>query len=156
MELAQCHLHHTPFDFYWMIVALQRCVRFCPTAKAISYMYTCAQRFSCVQLSVTLWTVARQAPLSTGFSRQEYWSGLPCPPPGDLPHLGMDPTSRMSPTLTVGFFTTSPPRKPICMHLSSLSEKAMAPYSSARACKILWTEEPGRLQSMGSLRVGHN
>ena len=37
-------------------------------------------QFSCVRLVVTLWTIARQAPLSTGFSRQEYWSGLPCPP----------------------------------------------------------------------------
>ena len=41
--------------------------------------------FSCVWLFVTLWTVAGQAPLSMGFSRQEYWSGLPRPPPGDLP-----------------------------------------------------------------------
>ena len=120
MELAQCHLHHTPFDFYWMIVALQRCVRFCPTAKGISYMRTCAQCFSCVQLFVTLWTVACQAPLSMGFSRQVYWSGLPCPPPEDLPHLGMEPTSLMSPTLAAGFFTTAPRRKPICIHLSSL------------------------------------
>ena len=39
------------------------------------------------------WTVTRQAPLSTGFSRQEYWSGLPFPPPGDLPDPGMEPTS---------------------------------------------------------------
>ena len=42
-------------------------------------------RFSCVQYFVTLWTVVQQAPLSMGFSRQKYWSGLPCPPPGDLP-----------------------------------------------------------------------
>ena len=41
--------------------------------------------FSCVQLLATLWTVALQAPLSVGFSRQEYWSGLPCPPPGAFP-----------------------------------------------------------------------
>ena len=43
--------------------------------------------FSCVQLFVTLWTAARQAPLSMGFSRQEYYSGLPCPPPGDQTHV---------------------------------------------------------------------
>ena len=49
--------------------------------------------FSCVQLFVTPWTVARQAPLSTGFSRQEYWSGWPCPPPGGLPDPGMEPGS---------------------------------------------------------------
>ena len=47
--------------------------------------------FSCVWLFVTPWSVAHQAPLSMGFSRQEYWSGLPCPPPGDLPHPGIKP-----------------------------------------------------------------
>ena len=46
-----------------------------------------------VQLFVTLWTVALQAPLSMGFSRQEYWGGLPCPPPGDLPDPGIKPAS---------------------------------------------------------------
>ena len=47
-----------------------------------------------------------QAPLSMGFSRQEYWSGLPCPPQGDLPFLRSKPTSLMSPELAGGFFTT--------------------------------------------------
>ena len=47
--------------------------------------------FSCVQLCATLWTVARQTPLSMGFSRQEYWSGLPCPPPGFFPTQGSNP-----------------------------------------------------------------
>ena len=47
--------------------------------------------FSCVQLFAVLWTVACQTPLSMGFSRQEYWSRLPCPPPGDLPDPGMEP-----------------------------------------------------------------
>ena len=42
-----------------------------------------------------------------GFSRQEYWSGMPCPPPGDLPNPGIEPTSLMSPALAGGFFTTS-------------------------------------------------
>ena len=56
--------------------------------------------------SATLWTVAHGAPLSMGFSRQEYWSGLPCPPPGDLPDPGTEPKSLMSPALTGGFFTT--------------------------------------------------
>ena len=62
-----------------------------------------------VRLFATPWTVAHQAPLSMGFSRQEYWSGLPCPPPGDLPDLGIDPTSSVSPALAGGFFTTEPP-----------------------------------------------
>ena len=46
-----------------------------------------------VQLFATLWTVARRAPLSMGFSRQKSWSGFPCPPPGDLPHQGIKPMS---------------------------------------------------------------
>ena len=46
-----------------------------------------------VQLCVTVWTAACQAPLSMGFSRQEHWSGLPCPPPGDLPDPGIKPRS---------------------------------------------------------------
>ena len=58
---------------------------------------------------VTPWTAARQAPLSKGFPRQEYWSGLPFPSPGDLPDPGIDPAS---PALAGGFFTTQPPRKP--------------------------------------------
>ena len=57
--------------------------------------------FSCIRLFATPWTVVYQAPLSTGFSRQEYWSGLPCPPPGDLPNLGIEPMSPMGPTLQV-------------------------------------------------------
>ena len=51
--------------------------------------------------------IARQAPASMGFSRQEYWSGLPCPPPGDPPDPGIEPTSLIFPALTGGFFTTS-------------------------------------------------
>ena len=63
--------------------------------------------FSRVQLFVTLMTVAHQAPLSMGFSRQESWSGLPHPPPGDLPDSGFKPTSPMSSALAGRFFTTS-------------------------------------------------
>ena len=63
--------------------------------------------FSLIQLYVTLWTVAPQAPLSMGFSRQEYWSGFPYPPPGDLPDPWIKPRSVMSPALAGGFFTTS-------------------------------------------------
>ena len=51
---------------------------------------------------VTPWTVAHQAPLSMGFSRQEYWSGLPCTSPGDLPDPGIEPTYPVSPTLEMG------------------------------------------------------
>ena len=61
---------------------------------------------SCIWLLVIPWTVAHQAPLSMEFSRQEYWSGLHCPPPGDLPDLGIEPTSLTSPALAGRFFTT--------------------------------------------------
>ena len=65
-----------------------------------------------VQLFATLWIVACQTPLSMGFSRQEYWSGLPFPSPGDLPDRLIENRSLVSPTLEGGFFTTEPPRKP--------------------------------------------
>ena len=63
--------------------------------------------FSHVLLFATPWTVACQTPLSVGFSRQEYWSGWPCPPRGDLPNPGIELTSLMSPALTGGFFSPS-------------------------------------------------
>ena len=59
------------------------------------------------RLFATLDTIARQAPLSMGFSRQEYWSELPCPSPSDLPDPGIEPQSLASPALAGGFFTTS-------------------------------------------------
>ena len=57
-----------------------------------------------------LWTIAHQAPLSLGFSRQGYWSGFPFPPPGDLPNPGIEPSSS---ELAGGFYATEPPGKPI-------------------------------------------
>ena len=62
----------------------------------------CVQSLSHIQLFVTPWTIAHQAPLSTGFSRQEYRSGLPRPPPGDLPDPGIEPTSVTSPAWQAG------------------------------------------------------
>ena len=63
--------------------------------------------FSCVLLFMTPWTIGYQAHLSMGFPRQGYWSGLPCPPPGNLPNPEIEPESLMSPELAGGFFTTS-------------------------------------------------
>ena len=63
--------------------------------------------FGRIRLFVTLWTVAHQIPLSMGFSRQEYCSGLSCLPPGDLPDPGINSTCLMSPVLAGGFFTSS-------------------------------------------------
>ena len=69
------------------------CIYVC--VHAYMWMLSC---FSCVQLFVTLWTIAFKAPLSVGFSRQEYWSALPFPPPGDLPDPGIEPGSLTSPS----------------------------------------------------------
>ena len=79
------------------------------------YTYICIyafflSRFSHVQLFATLWTVDHQACLSMGFFRQEYWHGLPCCPPGDLPNPGTEPTSFVSLPL-------APPGKPICVYV---------------------------------------
>ena len=71
-------------------------------------LYACMLScFSCVRLFVTPWIVTHQAALSMGFSKQEYWSRLPCPPPGDLPNPGIESMSLMSPALAGGFFTTN-------------------------------------------------
>ena len=64
---------------------------------------------SCVRLFVIPQTVAHQTPLSMGFSQQEYWSELPCPPPGDFPDPGIEP---ISPALAGRFLTTEPPGNP--------------------------------------------
>jgi len=75
------------------------------------------QLLSCVRLLATPWTVALQAPLSTRFSRQVYWSALPCPPPGGLFNPEMEPLSPSSPALAGRFFTTAPPGKPNWKHV---------------------------------------
>ena len=69
-----------------------------------------AQSLSGVLLFATPGTIACQAPLTVGFPRQEYWSGLPFPSPGDLPNPGIE---AVYPALAGGFFTTEPPRKPL-------------------------------------------
>ena len=68
-----------------------------------------AQSLSCVQFFATPWTIARQAPLSMGFSRQEYWSGLPFPSPGDLPNQGIKPRS---PAVQADSLLSEPPGAP--------------------------------------------
>ena len=92
---------YVSYMYNW-ITLLYVCVCVCVSVCLLSH----------IQLFVTQWTVARQAPLSMEFSRQEYWSGLLFSPPGDLPNPGIKPTSLVSPTLAGGFFTTEPPRKP--------------------------------------------
>ena len=69
--------------------------------------YAVLSLFSPVRLFATLWTVAHVAPLSVEFSRQEYWSGLLCPPPGDILNPGMEPASLTSPALAGRFVSTN-------------------------------------------------
>ena len=87
------------FQFHWASALWLQ-------ANCFTSLWLVLRCLSCVWLFVTPWTVAHQAPLSMGFSRQEYWSGLSCPPPGDLPNPGIKPMFLMSPALAVVFFTT--------------------------------------------------
>ena len=88
--------------------------------------------FSCVRLFATPWTVAHQTPLSMGFSRQECWSVLPFPFPGDLPNPGIKPMSHVSPTLAGGFFSTEPPGKP----MSRIRDPIQLQFSSVQFSSV--------------------
>ena len=77
----------------------------------------CVSGFSCVQLFVTLQTVAHQAPLSMGFPRQECWNGLPCSPSGDLADPGIEPTFLMSPAFWQVLYHQHHPGSPSCSSL---------------------------------------
>ena len=80
-----------------------------PDRSGVMYLKVKVKLLSHVQLFETPWTVAYQAPPSMGFSRQEYWSGLPFPSPGDLPDPGIEPRS---PALQTDTLTSEPPGKP--------------------------------------------
>ena len=108
------------------------CFEYCACVRVC--MPSC---FSQVRLSVTLWTVACQAPLSVGFSRQEYWSGVPFPLSGDLPNPGIKSISLESPALVGGFFTTEPPGKPFPLTLIS-----NMPFSPVLLCSYQFTLHP--------------
>ena len=76
-------------------------------------------RFSCVRLCATLWTIAHQFPLSMGYSRQEYWSGLPFPSLGDLSNPGIKPVSLCVLRWQVGSLSSAPPRVELLLLLLS-------------------------------------
>ena len=88
---------------------------------------------------MTPWTVAHQAPLATGVSRQEYCSGLPFPSPGDLPDPRIEP---VSPALAGRFFTAEPPGKPLCMCLVSVQFSSVA-QSCSTLCDPMNHSTPG-------------
>ena len=85
--------------------------RICFQIGLVKYMCVCSVAQSYLTLCDPM-DCSPQAPLSMGFSRQEYWTGLPSPPAGDLPHPEIKPTSPVSPALAGGFFTTEPAGKP--------------------------------------------
>ena len=86
--------------------------------KGCYFLYVCAKLLQSCSTLCDPWTVAHQAPLSMGFSRQEHWSELPFPSPGDLPYPGIEPIALTSPTLPSGLFTTRQPRKPYFLYTS--------------------------------------
>ena len=103
------HLVH--IDFVHFLSFILRYFVFFSCYLAILILYACVlSHFSCVRLFVSRWTVAHQAPLSMRLSRQEHWSGLPCPPAGDLPDWGMELGSFAS---QVDSLPSEPPGKPI-------------------------------------------
>ena len=123
--------------------------------KSESSTYLLLSYFSRVWFFATLWTIGCQVPLSLGFSRQEYWSGLPCVPPGDLPDPGIEPTSLMSPELAGRFFTTSAAWKlPIMLQIKSESSTCLKCFEvlpiafqtmQILICKCLWSLISGLL-----------
>ena len=89
---------------------------------------------------VTPWTVAHQIPLSTGFPRQEYWSEMPFPCPGDISHSGIEPTS---PASAGGFFSTEPPEKPISSPAAAAAAAAKLLQSCPPLCDPTDGSPPG-------------
>ena len=119
IETLLSHVRNHPTIFQSSCTILQQ---FIPSTMYggfnFSTSFCCFQSLSRVQLFATPWTVSRQAPLSMGFSRQEYWSGLPFPSPGDVPDPGIEPTC---PALAGRFLTAEPPGKPQVMVYSFLN-----------------------------------
>ena len=86
-------------------------------------------------LSATPWTVACKAPPSIGLSRQEYWSGLPCPPPGDAPDPGIDPSSPASPAFQSDYLSSDPPGKVL---FSDCFKANSSPWHTLPVNNVVW------------------
>ena len=111
------------------------------TRQIQSYAYKNIRFFSGHAFHIS---AALQAPLSMGFSRQEYWTGLPCPPPGDLPNTGIKPRSLTSPALAGRFFTTSTTWKSLVRGDKSINTY-LAPALLQGAVQVSWA---GSLRQM--------
>ena len=122
-------------------------IQYYPLVKTIELYSTrsgsyCESESEVAQSCLTLcdpWTVAHQAPPSTGFSRQEYWSGLPFPSPGDLPDPGIEPRS---PTLQADALTSAPPGKP-SSYCRQVLNKSLRSWSDIRKRCRLTRESTG-------------
>ena len=123
--LCNCGFSKSGLSYEKLTLSLNHLFLFCKWYAVVSswhLLLLLLSHFSRVQLCVTLWTVACQASRSMGFSREEYWSGQPCLPSGDLPDSGMEPRSLKSPALAGEFFTTSTTwEAPVSVTYSSLN-----------------------------------
>ena len=132
--------------------------------QAIKNLPTCMLScFGRVWLFATLWTVACQAPLFMGFSRQEYWSGLPCPTPGDLLDPGIEPESLISPSLPGDSLPLAPPGKPpkpsyprkfpggpvfrtLCLHYRTVGGTGLIPGQGTKIPHAVWFSQERKKQ----------
>ena len=124
MRVSKNYIWTEEFSGFWL-VASENTLLACMHARSLS----------CVWLFLTPWTVAGQAPLSMGFSRHEYWSGLPFHPLGDLPDPGIRPASPVSLALASGFFAAEPPGKP--KHIAWIPLNA---FDHLLASRPLWKQ----------------
>ena len=111
--------------------------------------------FSHVQLFVTLWTIARQAPLSMGLSRLEYWSGLPCPPPRDLPSPGTEPSLLHLLNWQTGSLVLAPPGKSPKLNNLLISRKHFQKLMSRNIFRVLFTSHLDFCNSLSWLSSYH-
>ena len=111
-EAWHAAVHGVARSWTWLNNWTDFLIRHVTIFRGLAFCLGCVCLLCHVWLFATPLTVAQQAPLSMGFPRQEYWSGLLFPIPGDLPHQGMKTTSLASPALEGRFFTTAPPGKP--------------------------------------------
>ena len=124
-------------------------------AKHLTCACTCAQLLKLHPTLCDPLDCSPQAPQSTGLSRQEYWSGWLCPPPGDLPNSRIQPKSPMAPALVGRFFTTEPPGKPLGISPAWTQNITTIPEASISTPVILWMGKM-TLQKIKPNTLGNN
>ena len=135
-KFLQFYWMETPWDYNWSpccgFLHLQFFKEIRPRLQCVCACYV----VSFVSNSLTLWTVVWQASMSMGFCRQEYWSRLPCPLPGDLPDPRIKPKSLTSPALAGGLFTTHSTWKPKGLESAHRSQTTLE-----RVIESWWSKE---------------